>query len=61
MSAMKQAINYVSKQAITRFLILQTSLRERANTGLKFGNFLKAQSCKEPLRRALKSSLEDKI
>ena len=42
MSAMKPAINYVLKWVITRFLILRTSLRELANTGLKFGNFLKA-------------------
>ena len=28
---------------------------------LKFGNFLKAQNFKEPLKRALKSALEDKI
>ena len=36
MSAMKPAINYVLKWVITRFLILRTSLRELANTGLKF-------------------------
>ena len=28
---------------------------------LKFGNFLKAQNFKEPLKRALKSALEDKF
>lgn len=61
MSAMKPAINYVSKRAITRFLILRTRLLEWANTGPEFGNFLKARSCKEPLRQALKGSLEDKI
>lgn len=30
-------------------------------SGPEFGNFLKALSCKEPLKRTLKSSLEDKI
>jgi len=30
-------------------------------SGLEFGNFLKAQNFKEPLKRTLKSSLEDKI
>ncbi|WP_298955677.1 hypothetical protein [uncultured Campylobacter sp.] len=33
MSAMKPAKNYMSKRAITRFLILLASLRELANTG----------------------------
>ncbi|WP_298988056.1 hypothetical protein [uncultured Campylobacter sp.] len=33
MSAMKPAKNYISKRAITRFLILLASLRELANTG----------------------------
>ena len=61
MSAMKPAINYVLKWVITRFLILRTSLRELANTGLKFGNFLKARSCKEPLKRTLKSTRKIKL
>nr|WP_315057059.1 hypothetical protein [uncultured Campylobacter sp.] len=44
-------INYISKRAITRFLILRTSLRELANTGLKFEKFL------EP-RRAFETGFE---
>ena len=60
-SAMKPAINYVLKQAITRFLILLTSLREWANTGPEFGNFLKARSCKEPLKQALKGAWKIKF
>ena len=30
-------------------------------SGPEFGNFLKARSCKEPLKRALKGALEDKF
>ena len=34
---------------------------ELANTGLKFGNFLKARSFKEPLKRTLKSTRKIKL
>ncbi|AKT93143.1 hypothetical protein CGRAC_1723 [Campylobacter gracilis] len=58
MIAMKPAKNYISKRAITRFLILRTSLRKRANARLKFEKF---KSHEELLKQALKGALEDKI
>ncbi|WP_298051298.1 hypothetical protein [uncultured Campylobacter sp.] len=61
MSTMKPAKNYISKRAITRFLILRTSLRELANTGPEFGNFLKVRSFKALFKRTLKGALEDKF
>ena len=56
-----KSINQCRKNEITRFLILRTSLRELANTGLKFGIFLKVRSFKEPLKWTLKSTRKIKF